>query len=69
MFSWIFFKCATKEAIITASFVERPLKQHCLAYRDYETTLLTFRIMKLKIVAYSTFIKVFPEKNYLFLLS
>ena len=30
---------------------------------DYETTLLTFRIMKLKIDAYSIFIKIFCEKS------
>ena len=69
MFSWIFFKRSTKESIATASFAERPLKQPSLAYRDYEITLLTFRIMKLKIDAYSIFIKVFPEKKHIFLLS
>ena len=46
---------------MTASFAVRPLKQPCLAHRDYETTLLTLRIMKLKIDAYRTFIKVLSE--------
>ena len=41
----------------------------CLAYRDYETSLLTSSIMKLKIDAYRTFIKVLSEKSYQFLLS
>ena len=49
--------------IITVSFAERPLKQSCLAYRDCETTLLTFKIMKLKIDAHSIFIIVLSEKK------
>ena len=45
-------------------FSRAPFKKHCLAQRDYETTLLTFRIMKLKFDAYSIFIKVLYEKSY-----
>ena len=69
MFSLIFLECPRKEVIITASFVERPLKQHCLAYRDYEITLLTFRIMKLKIDAYIIFLKLLSKISYQFRLS
>ena len=63
MFSWIFCKRSTKKPIITASFAERFLKQTCLVYRDYETTLMNFKIMKLKVEAYSIFIKELSEKS------
>ena len=53
----------------TCFFRRALFKQHCLAYRDYETTLLTFRIMKLKFDACSTFVKVLCEKSYQLLLS
>ena len=60
MFLWTFFNHSLKESVITSSFVEW---QPCLAYRDYETILLTFRIMNLKIDAYSIFIKKLPWKK------
>ena len=44
-------------------------KYDCLACRDYETTLLTFRIMKLNFCACSTFVEVLCKKNYQLLLS
>ena len=54
---------------INCFFRRAPLKQHCLGHRDDETTLLTFRIIKLKIDAYSIFIKLLYEKRYHLLLS
>ena len=68
MFSWIFLKRSTKEAIITASFVKCLLKKHCLSHTEIMKQV-NFRIMKLKIDAYSIFIKVLSEKSYQFLLS
>ena len=49
-------------------FCGLPFKTAQLAYIDYEITLLTFRITKLKIDAYSIFVKVLSRKSYQFLL-
>ena len=52
-----------KVGFIEGDFVRRAsIKQNCLAYRDQETTILTFRTMKLKIDPCNIFIKVFCEK-------
>ena len=48
---------------INCFFRRAPLKQHCLGHKDDETTLLTFRIIKLKIGASSSFIKFLYENH------